>query len=142
MIKLYRKTVAVEAEQFDGSDEMIEKYNITPPMPLDPDYTINTLEGDMVLGVGDWIAMGVNGEHWAIRDDVFKNTYEEVKFGCKYCQQDNVLMRTYSGDMTIVGNKLTEEVFWDDYNDCPSDKVMVSEIRYCPMCGRKLEGDK
>ena len=78
MIKIYRKTTTIKAEQFDGSDEMIEKYNITPPMPLDPDYTINTLEGDMVLGVGDWIATGVNGEHWAIADDVFNKTYSEL----------------------------------------------------------------
>lgn len=77
MTKIYFKTATINAEQFDGSDEMIEKYNITPPMPLDPDYTINTLEGDMVLGVGDWIATGVNGEHWPIVDDVFKKTYAE-----------------------------------------------------------------
>lgn len=78
MIKIYRKTATIKAEQFDGSDEMVKKYNMTPPMPLDPDYTINTLEGDMVLGVGDWIATGVNGEHWPIADDVFKKTYAEL----------------------------------------------------------------
>ncbi|UPI30778.1 hypothetical protein DEDGFLLK_00030 [Lactiplantibacillus phage Gut-P1] len=78
MIKIYRKMATIKAEQFDGSDEMIEKYNITPPMPLDPDYTINTLEGDMVLGVGDWVATGIKGEHWAISDDVFKKTYAKL----------------------------------------------------------------
>lgn len=84
MIKIYRKTTTIKAEQFDGSDEMIEKYNITPPMPLDPDYTINTLEGDMALGIGDWVATGVNGEHWAISDDVFKKTYAELPVIPKY----------------------------------------------------------
>ncbi|WEZ93587.1 hypothetical protein P3T69_10235 [Lactiplantibacillus plantarum] len=78
MIKVYRKTATIKAEQFDGSDEMIDRYTITPPMPLDPDYTINTLEGDEVLGVGDWIATGVNGEHWPITEDVFKKTYAEL----------------------------------------------------------------
>ena len=78
MNKTYRKVATIQAEQFDGSDEMVKKYNITPPMPLDPDYTINTLEGDMVLGVGDWIATGADGEHWAIKDDIFKKTYVEV----------------------------------------------------------------
>lgn len=78
MIKVYRKTATIKAEQFDGSDEMVKKYNITPPMPLDPDYTINTLEGNMVLGVGDWIATGIKGEHWPIASDVFKNTYAEL----------------------------------------------------------------
>lgn len=78
MIKIYRKTTTIKAEQFDGSDEMIEKYNITPPMPLDPDYTINTLEGDMVLGVGDWVVTGIKGEYWPIADDIFKKTYAEL----------------------------------------------------------------
>ena len=84
MTKVYRKTATIKAEQFNGSDKMVEKYNITPPMPLDPDYTINTLEGDMVLGVGDWIATGVNGEHWPIADDVFKKTYADLPVIPKY----------------------------------------------------------
>ena len=78
MIKIYRKTATIQAEQFDESQKMIEKYNITPPMPLDPDYTINTLEGDVVLGVGDWIATGINGEHWPIADNIFRKTYAEL----------------------------------------------------------------
>ena len=61
---------------------------------------------------------------------------------CKYCQQDEVLMRTHYGDITVVGNKLIEEVFWDDYNDCPSDEFMTSKINYCSMCCRKLEEEK
>jgi hypothetical protein len=84
MIKVYHKVATIEAEQFDGSDKMVKKYNITPPMPLDPDYTINTMEGDMVLGVGDWISTGVNGENWAISDDVFKKTYAELPVIPKY----------------------------------------------------------
>lgn len=78
MIKTYKKVATIQAEQFDGSDEMVKKYNITPPMSLDPDYTINTLEGDMVLGVGDWVATGVDGKHWVIKDNIFKKTYVEV----------------------------------------------------------------
>lgn len=78
MARTYRKTATIKAEQFDGSDKMVKKYNITPPMPLDPDYTINTLEGDMVLGVGDWVATGIKGEHWPIAYDVFKKTYAEL----------------------------------------------------------------
>lgn len=78
MIKTYKKVATIQAEQFNGSNEMVKKYNITPPMPLDPDYTINTLEGDMVLGVSDWIATGADGEHWAIKDAIFKKTYVEV----------------------------------------------------------------
>ena len=78
MIRTYRKIATIEAEQFDGTQKMIKKYNITPPMPLDPDYTISTLEGDMVLGVGDWIATGIDGDNWAIKGDIFKKTYTEA----------------------------------------------------------------
>lgn len=57
---------------------------------------------------------------------------------CEYCQQDKPLRQTESGTLMLIDNKLIGYVAWDDYNDCPSGKVLVSEIRYCPMCGRKL----
>ncbi len=28
------------------------------------------------LHKGDWIATGIDGEHWAIADDIFRRTYE------------------------------------------------------------------
>lgn len=37
---------------------------------------IETLEGGHVVTPGDWIATGVNGEHWPIKPDVFAKTYE------------------------------------------------------------------
>ena len=77
MLKEYRKTATIKAEQFDGSEEMIKKYGIGT---IDNyQYYIKTLEGDLVIRIGDWIATGVNGEHWAIADEIFKKTYEEVE---------------------------------------------------------------
>ncbi|WP_172638366.1 DUF1642 domain-containing protein [Lactiplantibacillus plantarum] len=88
MIKVYRKTATIKAEQFDGSEEMIDKYHVrcdTEYMFSDDQleysmgpYQIETLEGFLNIGVGDWIATGVNGEHWPIADDVFKQTYVEL----------------------------------------------------------------
>ncbi|WP_203181067.1 DUF1642 domain-containing protein [Lactiplantibacillus pentosus] len=88
MIKVYRKTATIKAEQFDGSEEMIDKYHVrcdTEYMLSDDQlkysmgpYQIETLEGFLNIGVGDWIATGVNGEHWAIADDVFKQAYAEL----------------------------------------------------------------
>ncbi|KAF0343818.1 hypothetical protein GBO93_07150 [Pediococcus acidilactici] len=60
MLKEYHKTATIKAEQFDGSEEMMKEYGIQ-------------------LNIGDWIATGVNGEHWAIDGEIFKKTYEEVK---------------------------------------------------------------
>ena len=76
MIKIYRKTATIKAEQFDGSEEMVERYGV-----LDTEGAglfLPTLEGNLEFHVGDWIATGVKGEHWAIADDVFKQTYAEL----------------------------------------------------------------
>lgn len=87
-MKFYRKTTTIKAEQFDESNEMIDKYHIicdTEYMlsddPLEYStvpYQMETLEGFLNINVGDWIATGVNGEHWPIADDVFKKTYAEL----------------------------------------------------------------
>ncbi|WP_119325691.1 hypothetical protein [Companilactobacillus musae] len=90
MIKKYRKKVPIQAEQFDGSTEMINRYNIrtNTVYKLDPEdesfnetvpYQIETLEGWIELRLNYWIAEGVSGEHWAIADDIFKKTYVEVE---------------------------------------------------------------
>ena len=78
MIKIYRKTATIKAEQFDGSSRMVKKYQLIRPIPLEPHYRLTTLEGIMTFDIGDWIATGVNGENWAIADDVFKQTYAEL----------------------------------------------------------------
>lgn len=82
MMKTYRKTATIQAEQFDGSAEMIKRYQIGIPrsgyIGHKPSYILYTLEGAMNLEVGDWIATGVKGECWVIADDVFKASYVEV----------------------------------------------------------------
>lgn len=100
----YRKTALIEAEQFDGSQEMIDKYHLGIWKGTDDnviyEYSIPTLEGVMDLGVNDWIATGVNGEHWAIADDVFKKTYAKlpvipynVAAFIKLCKENNIDLR-------------------------------------------------
>lgn len=41
-------------------------------------YVISTLEGKMIINDGDWILTGVDGEHWAVKDEIFNKTYKEV----------------------------------------------------------------
>ncbi len=38
--------------------------------------TIHTLEGDMKAEAGDYIIIGVNGEKYPCKPDIFKKTYE------------------------------------------------------------------
>ncbi|ASI64901.1 hypothetical protein ALX04_004735 [Lactiplantibacillus plantarum subsp. plantarum] len=79
-MKIYCKTATINAEQFDGSDNMVNKYEL-----IDAGTMLGThhspelyLTGSGKINVGDWIATGVNGEHWAIADEVFKKTYAEL----------------------------------------------------------------
>jgi len=61
MFEKYRKkTVEIEAEQNEG----------TP-------FIIKTLEGDMLVGTGDWVIRGVEGELYPCKDNIFKKTYEK-----------------------------------------------------------------
>ncbi|MCC9314288.1 MULTISPECIES: DUF1642 domain-containing protein [Lactiplantibacillus] len=109
-MKFYRKQ-PIEAEQFDGSNEMIDKYEL-----IDAGTMLGThhspelyLTGSGKVDVGDWIATGVNDEHWTITDDVFKKTYAELpvvprEIACLIAQakrdDDNlglILSATYSG---------------------------------------------
>lgn len=39
---------------------------------------IDTLEGLMTAEKGDYIITGVNGEHYPIKPDIFKKTYEII----------------------------------------------------------------
>ena len=39
---------------------------------------IHTLEGDMVASVGDFVIIGVKGEKYPCKPDVFMRTYERV----------------------------------------------------------------
>ncbi|MEN2346496.1 hypothetical protein ABC657_08735 [Lentilactobacillus parabuchneri] len=86
MIKTYRKTKMIKAEQFDGSQKMIKKYGIedsTESGYNDSDWEdeglcIPTKEGYLRINNGDWVATGIDGEHWPIADDVFRKTYAKL----------------------------------------------------------------
>jgi hypothetical protein len=39
-------------------------------------YMIRTLEGDMKVSPGDWVVIGVKGEKYAVKPDIFEATYE------------------------------------------------------------------
>lgn len=77
MSKTYRKIATIKAEQFDGTPEMALKYGAIQ-FPSGFQSYLETKEGDMKINKGDWIATGVAGEHWVIKDDIFKKTYTEA----------------------------------------------------------------
>lgn len=98
-INTYRKIKTVEAERFCTDDNKYDYYNkrygiikineyqtgdylpIVNPQIFYSEgylYLIPTLEGNMVIENGDWILTGVDGEHWAVKNEIFNKTYEEV----------------------------------------------------------------
>lgn len=43
------------------------------------DYVVQTIECNMFFRNGDYLVKGVKGELYAVRGDIFEETYEEVK---------------------------------------------------------------
>lgn len=39
---------------------------------------ISTLEGSHIVCPGDYIVKGIRNEYWAVKPDIFEETYEEV----------------------------------------------------------------
>ncbi|MGN1282709.1 MAG: hypothetical protein ACI4UB_02695 [Limosilactobacillus sp.] len=81
MLHKYRKTSDISAERFDGSDEMVSKYELmTVSFPEGKETSMYVLttrhEGLTQIKVGDYIATDADGEHWVIDKDIFERTYE------------------------------------------------------------------
>lgn len=94
-MKFRKKPVVIEAEQWTGGHHYDGIVGVTEmPIPPVPDYLlrekrtwrfwqgkrwqIRTLEGWLNLSPNDWIIMGVKGEFYPIKTDIFEQTYEPV----------------------------------------------------------------
>lgn len=81
MIKIYRKTATIKAEQFDGSDEIIAKYGIEKERSVYPDggfnYFVPPTRNNKV-NILDWIIIDANGAVSVLGDDDFKQQYAEL----------------------------------------------------------------
>lgn len=84
MIKVYRNTATIKAEQFDPESDVIPGGMISAMVNeletgnTSHNWYIETIEGELKVKPGDWIATGANGERRVITDDVFKKTYAEL----------------------------------------------------------------
>ena len=87
-MKYRKKPVVIEALQWDGSMEGMERIrNHWPEMSTaelrsNPGnrtvswWAIGTLEGRHVVSVGDFIIKGIKGEFYPCKPDIFELTYE------------------------------------------------------------------
>ena len=82
-MKFRKRPIVIEAQQFDGV-RRIAGVVISPVLEPTADNPsgvyghIQTLEGVMTCIVGDWIIVGVRGEIYPCKADIFAATYEPV----------------------------------------------------------------
>lgn len=79
--KYMKKPVVIEALRYNGRnyDEVFIFTNGTSSYEsIENRLTIPTLEGKMVVSVGDYIIKGVCGEFYPCKPNIFNATYEEV----------------------------------------------------------------
>jgi hypothetical protein len=80
--KFKKKPVVIEAVQWTGKNQY-EVMNFCKTCYLTSsgtvkDLYIDTLEGDMLASVDDYIIKGVAGEFYACKPDIFALTYENA----------------------------------------------------------------
>ena len=69
--------------QYDGenADEVVRwiefsSGRFTPAAYQGGELVISTLEGDMHVSPGDWVIMGVSGEFYPCKPDIFDKSYD------------------------------------------------------------------
>lgn len=149
VIKIYRKAATVAAEQFDESEEMIQKYGIQaelinlsdgdPNIPVDKQwmvafqYTLMTSDRMVSLEPGDWIATGVEGEHWPIADEIFKKTYAELPVIPSYVAK--YMESCKKAGETLFSAIFNAEYMVEDYTDYPGPTLRYIS-RHCETFAR------
>jgi hypothetical protein len=81
--KYIKKPIPVEAIQWLG-DNPFEICNFVGDDRLNMlegwgHFFIETLEGEMRVDKGSWVIKGPFGEFWPVKEEIFKETYEEIK---------------------------------------------------------------
>lgn len=87
MRRFRKRPVVIEAEQFihegdAGITEMWDESDVTSckhcNRPMRLHGRVPTLEGYHIACPGDWIIIGIKGERYPCKPDIFEATYEEV----------------------------------------------------------------
>lgn len=128
MIKTYRKTATIKAEQFDGSAEMVDKYDIevvegdyaedysmpeAGPAPY-ARYFLTRFDLAKGISVGDWIVTDINGKRWPITDEIFKKTYAELPVIPQYVADYITAMKSDGKDLVEALGRFLEHWRMED----------------------------
>src|SRR3972149_998065 len=100
-MKFIKKPVVVEAIQWTGNNaKEISDFagkNVYYYL-CDEIFDVRTLEGEMILTKNNWLIKGVKGEFYPCRDDIFRESYTQVRCnhgdselnvgcGCRVCSE-------------------------------------------------------
>ena len=83
-MKYRKKPVVIEAMQWTGDNIQDIMDFMRPEKPrymaefsnADEILGIQTLEGEVVAQIGDWVIRGVQGEYYPCKPDIFEATYD------------------------------------------------------------------
>ena len=85
-MRVKKKPVIVDAFRWDGTLETLNRLrNLGVKMVSYVTETsvhslvISSLEGEELVGDGDWIVKGIKGEFYPVRSDIFELTYEVIE---------------------------------------------------------------
>ncbi len=70
---IMKKVDEIQIKQYRKKPVVIHAKKITKEM------TVTTLEGTMTGNPGDWLIIGIKGEEYFCKDDIFRETYEVVE---------------------------------------------------------------
>jgi len=59
-------------KKFKKRPVVVEAYQV------EQSVVINTLEGKMLASPGDWIVIGIQGEKYPVKPEIFEMTYEKL----------------------------------------------------------------
>lgn len=81
-MKYRKKPVVIEAIEYH-TDDVLEAVKFVGESncylrPIEKEFYIETLEGDMLVSDGDYIIKGIKGEFYPCKPDIFEATYEKA----------------------------------------------------------------
>lgn len=88
-MKFRKKPIVIDAEQFIPEKNVLGKMSSNiltvyrDEVHSETGWMISTLEGTMEVTPNDWIIVGVNGEVYPCKPDIFEKTYDKVEEGGK-----------------------------------------------------------
>ncbi len=83
MAQYRKKPVVIEAIRWMGNNASTDEIKRFCPSVIIHPATgypiIPTLEGEMLVTVGDYIIKGIKGEFYPCKPDIFESTYDKVE---------------------------------------------------------------